>query len=102
MSKHFDIAKHSKICCEVMAEQLEDFRFPIDMDPTVRRYFIPYMWPHSGVFTIDFCPWCATPLPTLEIKRKEILNKEYGITDDRDETIPDEFFSEEWWVKRSL
>ena len=32
----------------------------------------------------------------------EILEKEYGITDDQDSKIPSEFFTEEWWVKRGL
>jgi hypothetical protein len=57
---------------------------------------------------MDYCPWCGTKLPeNLREEWFETLEREYGIETDigeaRDRTdIPQEFWSDEWWKKRSL
>ncbi|MFA6065753.1 MAG: hypothetical protein WC707_01070 [Candidatus Babeliaceae bacterium] len=103
MSKNYLPSEKIKHCCPRMTELLDDWRFPIDMDMVIRKYFIPYMWPHSVELGIIYCPWCGTKLPkVLHEAYYEILEKEFGITDPQDPNIPREFKSEEWWVKRGL
>lgn len=92
-----------KQCCEKMEYLLNSDDFPIDMNPITRRYYIPFMWPNKNIYTIYHCPWCGTKLTELTDKYYEILKIEYGISDPENASnIPEEFKSEEWWLKRGL
>jgi len=58
-------------------------------------------------FNISHCPRCGTKLPhSLAEEWSEIIEREYGITDDWDEEqlsrLPQEFKTDEWWKKRGL
>lgn len=90
-------------CYKKMTELLDDDRFPIDMDPAVRKYFIPSMWPHKFKMAICYCPWCGKKLPKiLEKEYFEILQNSYGTTNTAKKIVPAEFTNERWWVKRKL
>jgi len=58
-------------------------------------------------FEINFCPDCLMELPkSLLPEWKRITEEEFGVYDlpfeARLEKIPEEFRTEEWWVKRGL
>jgi hypothetical protein len=59
----------------------------------------------SSVQVISFCPWCGSKLPDgLRAKWGETLESleifdPYG--DDR-EKVPNEFWTEQWWIERGL
>lgn len=103
--KHYIRSDYYKLCCVAMENNLNDFRIPLDLDLSIKRFFIPLMWPHTGVYTLYYCPWCGCKLPDSEALREkmfEILDKEYGITDLDDSRMPEEFTTEEWWINRGL
>lgn len=103
MKKLFTHSDYITWCCEDMQTWMHDNRFPLDLGVATRTFFLPEVWPHEGPgLRINFCPWCGKPLPTLQEKRWEILEKEYNIENFFDPRIPEEFNTEEWWVKRGL
>lgn len=57
-------------------------------------------------YHISHCPWCGKKLPEdLYDKWWDVLEKEYGITDPRNDDeakVPPEFWTDEWWIKRGL
>ena len=103
MSKHY-FGSNVKTCCKKMHDLLEDDRFPIDMNPILRKYMIPFAWPYSVLYQIDYCPWCGSQLRSLDEEYKRILKDEYGIEEVAFDysNVPDEFKSEKWWIKRNL
>ena len=101
--KRFKHSEHIKWCCEDMKRNMYDNRFPLDLSLSTRTYMLPMVWPHGGTeMRINYCPWCATHLKTLEDKFDEVLEKEYGIDNWLKAELPEEFKSEEWWLKRGL
>lgn len=57
---------------------------------------------------ITYCPWCATKLPeSLFDELSEVLEKQYNLKPDiwnteKEQLIPAEFLTDEWWKKRGL
>lgn len=108
MAKDFIQPKYINWCCSKMEEAVYSLQFPIELEIITRTFCVSSMWPYGGRgLKLDYCPWCAKPLPDLEEKRWEILETEYGVqrSDDiykADPKIPSEFYTEDWWVKRGL
>ncbi|HEX4069227.1 MAG TPA: hypothetical protein VHX42_03960 [Candidatus Babeliales bacterium] len=99
-------------CCNFMQHFLDDVRMPILFSPVYKEYSIILL--DQGKNKTDLlereiiphCPWCGTHLRTdLRDKWYEILTKEYQIDPDDEKqkkSIPQEFYSDEWWKKRGL
>lgn len=58
-------------CCPAMKQYLEDYRIPIDFDPELNFYFLPFVWPYRIRQGLRYCPWCGIKLPTI-IEEDEI------------------------------
>ena len=61
----------------------------------------------SSVQMLYFCPFCGKKfLKALYDEFFDILYQEYGIDEeqviDNQVTLPDEFYSDQWWKKRKL
>lgn len=100
-------------CCESMSLLIADIDCPLKYNPRFRSYILtipePYLRKNEICvsFSILYCPRCSTPLPKdLSDEWSEIVEKEYGITDEWNEEqlrhLPQEFFTDEWWKKRRL
>jgi hypothetical protein len=91
-------------CCEDMQRLVGNQRTSVTYKAIDRRFVIE----GDLGLEMDYCPWCCTKLPeNLREEWFETLEREYGIETDigeaRDRTdIPQEFWSDEWWKKRSL
>ena len=48
MAKEFLHSSYIKWCCEDMKTWIYDDRFPLDLDVSTRKFFLPVMWPHAG------------------------------------------------------
>ena len=104
--------KQSDHCCNYMYKFLDDLRIPIMYSPVYKEYTIILI--NEGKEKSDllekqiisYCPWCSAHLRTdLRAKWYEILEKEYQIDpDDKEQkkSIPEEFYTTEWWHKRGL
>ena len=98
-----------------MQKQLKDNRVALTYDQIERRYsilVINWLIPISEVNeikdsiaawqSIKYCPWCAAKLPTdLMDARDDELGK-LGFKIPYDDSIPEEFKTDEWWKKRGL
>ena len=54
-----------KHCCTAMDRYLQDYRIPIDFDPEMHFYFLPFVWPYRTMQGLRFCPWCGIKLPEV-------------------------------------
>ncbi|HSC25213.1 MAG TPA: hypothetical protein VLB80_03300 [Candidatus Babeliales bacterium] len=59
------------------------------------------------IYEINYCPWCAKPLPKdLRDEWLEVLKEEYDLDDpdskEQKKLVPEEFKTDEWWKKRGL
>jgi hypothetical protein len=93
-------------CCDALETEINDPRVFIDYNKKTREYFIETV-DKQIIRVIYRCPWCGKKLPkTLRKKWFLILEKEYGIDDPLNKTqinlIPEEFKTDEWWIKRGL
>jgi hypothetical protein len=102
-----------KHCCDLMDLFLEDIRVPIMYYPISREYSMLMLEDGkkigrmNAVQGIDHCPWCGKKLPaSLRDKWFEVLEKEYNLDDpnskEQEKLVPQEFKTDEWWVKRGL
>lgn len=92
--------------CKEMQLLLSNPERPIKYDPVFREYYIEIQ-SSFNVITMAYCPWCGKSLP--KILRREFFDTldELGIETDigeytKDERIPAEFRTDEWWIKRGL
>jgi len=105
--------KPKKICCDVMEQSL-NVTCEIHADPhdcpdclviynaKFREYGIPIRDGGSTKSIISYCPWCGTKLQKpLRSEWFDILEK-LGFDDPPTQDIPEEFKSDQWWVKRNL
>ena len=94
-----------KHCCQLMSKFLGDPRIQINYFKKFRGYYVSTT---SGAYEIIlYCPFCCAKLPrNLMDKYYDILEKEYNIDDPNDreqeKLVPEEFKSDEWWIKRNL
>jgi hypothetical protein len=95
-------------CCNIMDLSLENPNIGIIYLNFFRQYGIPE---HEDDGTnevvpmklIKYCPWCSAELPeNYRNKWYETLQKEYTINDpwNEDFLLPEEFHTDEWWIKR--
>jgi hypothetical protein len=72
----------------------------IQYTPYYREHF------HNNNRTSKFCSFCGNELPTsLKTQWHQILKKDYGLEDPLNKdtkSVPQEFWTEEWWKKRGL
>ena len=98
-------------CCDLMDLLLKDIRVPIIYEPAWREYSIIMLedgkkrGEMAAVQGIEHCPWCGKTLPkSLRDEWFSILEKEYNLDDpyykEQEKLIPEEFHTDEWWIKR--
>lgn len=92
------ICKNEDLCCSKLLKLLDD----AEMDFIYSKVYRSFMYR-----TIVFCPLCGRELPPdLTNFYNETLEKEANIKisewsrAERENRIPKEFFSDEWWLKR--
>jgi hypothetical protein len=93
-------------CCKAMGSSIEVFG-EFEYDPINNR-FIGFVTDRRsqkhGQRVLAYCPFCGTKLPEFSEKKdgllEEVLCKEF--CDIKEEEIPDEFRSDEWWKKRNF
>ncbi len=96
-----------KFCCDIMEYQAIYDKKVLDYDSSMRSYSIILYDNDTGDrLDIVYCPWCGYKLKTaLHSEWDRILDEEYGIKEpffeDKDR-VPPEFWTDEWWKKRSL
>jgi len=94
-------------CCIAMNNQLQEARSPIVYFQEWRDYafLIPKF---TGCATIDYCIYCGTRMPdSLSDKWFFILESKYKLSgskdfDSKNNKIPAEFLTDEWWKKRNI
>lgn len=91
-------------CCYGLEQEINDPRVFINYNPKYREYYINTA-SKPVVRLIANCPWCGNELPkSLRDEWFIILEKEYNLDDPWDKNqallIPEEFKTDEWWIKR--
>lgn len=97
------IRKNYRFCCGHMEwYALDEPEELLHICVMIRTYGL--VLPDKTGTEIRYCPWCGVKLPKdLDDEWAETLEKEYGIENPSyidDEDLPQEFLTEEWWVKR--
>lgn len=106
--------KSNFYCCNTFWDYVKDER--IEYNPVLREYIFYVKNTVKGPGSTDdpfcgsvfvYCPYCGTKLPAnLENgdeyydALEEAVGKEF--CDIKEEEIPEEFKSDEWWKKRGL
>ena len=98
--------KKTNHCCIAMQQALDDIRVYFGYIPKYKEYYINTKNP-IVIYIISHCPWCGKKLPSnLTDKWFEILEKEYNLDDpdskEQAKLVPEEFKTDEWWIKRGL
>jgi hypothetical protein len=80
--------------------------FPVLYSPSIRRFSLIETW-GPAVRIIKYCPWSGKRLPKdlddeWEKIVPETLGNEDWTYDEAREKLPNEFHTEEWWVKHGL
>jgi len=70
-------------------------------EAAVREYFIESCR-HNAIYTIEYCPWCGSKLPSYLGSEHIDAIEEAGYTGFDDPNLPEEFKTDEWWKKRGL
>ena len=97
-------------CCDIMHRYVVEHNLEYDPVRRIVYFFIrsnepPELQPEYYGSPCIFCPYCGTKIPkmlSLEyLDELEIaVGKDYcDITDDE---VPEEFKTDEWWIKRGL
>ena len=100
-------------CCEPLIIAVERKEIVYDKQSGAFWFYFKREFENSyGLHYLGFCPYCGAKLPksrtscdehgeSIYIKEIEkTLGKDYcDITDDE---IPEEFKTDEWWIKRGL
>jgi hypothetical protein len=55
----------------------------------------------SSVISIQFCPWCGAKLRDLSDARFQLL-EQLGCDAFDNDTIPEEFRTDQWWRERNI
>lgn len=107
----------SDFCCDKMNNEYKELRNKNLIDHSViydrrwRTFFVYYneeaeQRERELITDIFWCPWCGTKLlKELSDEWWDILEKEYNIlnpSDDDEDKVPPEFWTDEWWKKRGL
>ena len=96
----------NKFCCGTIEyyvlDDPDEYAEYFDYNAQLRSYsFKISKWEHVEIL---YCPWCGKKLPKkLSDEWIDILVEEYGINPENtfeDPSVPEEFLTEEWWVKR--
>lgn len=92
-------------CCGVLDYQIESPLCPVKYSKQSREYSIKD-FKSTSISLMMFCPNCGTRFPlSLRDQWFDILEKEYGLEDPMDDDrkqVPEEFFTNGWWIKRRL
>lgn len=100
-------------CCETMSDALDNPDVLLSYSPRYREYFILVLSENatrddvSALQGLSYCPWCNKKLP--ESTRDlwfNILEQDYQLDDpwdkEQENLMPQEFKTDEWWIKRNL
>lgn len=97
-------------CCPDIENYLLEGEVAIYYSPKFRRYGIKILDGGNSTQLIRYCPWCGTKLPE-ELSDKffeaiaevlKIEKEDVGLDDLSNPDLPDEFKSDEWWLKLKL
>lgn len=98
-------------CCVIMAENLLNDCIPIRYLAIFREYSFVMLYANR-VDPITYCPWCKKKLPSsLRDNYFVTLKQEYYFEDEEiaipmitsdNDSLPKEFLSDQWWIKRGL
>ena len=87
-------------CCKEMEEHLRGQEVHIKYNPKFNEYGIDCS-DDASVIVLNYCPWCGKKLPqSLRDKwfeELQALGYESPLFDD---TIPDEYKTQQWWKKK--
>jgi hypothetical protein len=95
-------------CCKEMNTTLNNNYTSLAYSSVFRDYGLLVSYTDKKtVQAIHYCPWCQTQLPKSCFNLWfEILKQEYKLDNPRSEEqrsfIPNEFKTNEWWIKRKL
>lgn len=82
--------------------RVEGVEYPLVYVPKFREFGIDVLDGGTSFLVINYCPWTGKKLPaSVRDKWFDILWDELKMDVD-DDGIPQEMFSEEWWIKRNL
>ena len=95
-----------QFCCKEMSVLISDSREPIKYNKVFREYYIKSFRKYN-IIAFEYCPWCGTKLTkALRNEFFDTLENEYHIETDigeyKNEVLPEEFKTDEWWKKRGL
>jgi hypothetical protein len=98
-----------KHCCKEMNTTLNDENTSLVYSSVFRDYGLLVVTDNdrTTVQGIYYCPWCQTQLPKNCFNLWfQVLKQEYNLDNPRSEEqrnfIPNEFKTDEWWIKRKL
>lgn len=100
-------------CCDTMNDSLHNPDTMLSYSPRYREYFLLVLRENgtreqiSALQGIFHCPWCNKKLPeSTRDQWFDILEKDYQLEDpwdkEQENRIPNEFKTDEWWIKRKL
>lgn len=104
-------------CCLGLEGALESYGSPFRYIPYERQYIVEYNSSFTNeesgeiacvvASTLSYCPWCGKKLPKdLMDEWQNEIGQKFGIKNalDKEELkkVPQEYMTEEWWVKRGL
>ncbi len=102
-----------QFCCKAIKLLINDPESPLEYEPARRLYSlvsIPKAFRKKNELTVAFgishCPRCGKELPKeLTDEWLSIVEKGFGIDgilDEKIDSLPQEYKSDEWWKKRGL
>lgn len=104
ITSFFDYFKNRKFCCDSLKRHCDkkeyvDTNTFIEYDRTMRMHFI-------GGCEIFHCPFCGTRfLKGLSSEWNDTVVEEFGeeyLSEPLINSLPEEFKTDEWWIKRGL
>ena len=69
----------------------------LDWCPAWNEYRIPVPYDGYSSTELRYCPWCGTQLPPTKRDEWYRVLREMGFSDPGEDSIPDEFESDQWW-----
>jgi hypothetical protein len=99
--------KKTMHCCNTMDRVLNENKAHVGYAAQYREYYIDARNEPIIIYQIYYCPWCNKQLPKdLRDEWFEVLETEYHLDDpwshEQEKLVPQEFKTDEWWIKRGL
>jgi hypothetical protein len=90
-------------CCDELKDIIQNDETHFYYNKKYREFVINYKEGFGGgVQLVNYCPWCGTKLiDELSDRWFQELEK-LGFDEPFDQEIPEEFKTDEWWIRRKL